>query len=56
MKLLQKYQFFSVIEIIYMDDFLIQFKKIMKIFYYLSEDLEYEDLDQIKKQCIFILK
>ena len=36
--------------------FLIQFKKMMKIFYYLSEDLEYEALEQIKKQCIFILK
>ena len=40
----------------YMDDFLIQFKKMMKIFYYLSDDLEYEELDQIKKQCVFILK
>ena len=39
-----------------MEDFLIQFKKMMKIFYFLSDDLEFEDLNQIKKQCIFILK
>ena len=37
-------------------DFLIQFKKMMKIFYYLSDDLEYEELNYIKKQCVFILK
>ena len=40
----------------YMEDFLIQFKKMMKIFYFLSDDLEHEELNQIKKQCIFILK
>ena len=39
-----------------MMDFFIQFKNMMKIFYYLSDDFEYEDLDQIKKQCVFILK
>ena len=37
-------------------DFLFQCKKMMKIFYFLSEDYEFEDLDQIKKQCVFILK
>ena len=37
-------------------DFLVQFKKMMKIFYYLSDDFEFEDLDQIKRQCVFILK
>ena len=40
----------------YFDIFLIQFKKMMKIFCFLSDDLEYEDFEQIKKQCIFILK
>ena len=39
-----------------MNDFLIQFKKMMKIFSFLSDDLEFEDLEQIKKQCVFILK
>ena len=37
-------------------DFLIQFKQMMKIFYYLSDDFEFEDLDLIKRQCVFILK
>ena len=37
-------------------DFLLQFKFMIKIFFYLSDDLEYQDLDQIKKQCVFILK
>ena len=37
-------------------DFLVQFKKMMKIFYFLSDDFEFEDLDQIKRQCVFILK
>ena len=37
-------------------DFLLQFKFMMKIFFYLSDDFEYEDLDQIKRQCVFILK
>ena len=39
-----------------MFDFLNQFKKMMKIFYFLSDDYEYEELNQIKKQCIFIFK
>ena len=39
-----------------MFDFLTQFKKAMKIFYFLSDDFEYEELNQIKKQCIFIFK
>jgi len=37
-------------------DFLFQFKKMMKIFYLLSDDFEYEDFDQIKRQCVFIFK
>ena len=39
-----------------LNTFIFQFKKIIKIFYYLSNDLERESLDQIKKQCVFILK
>ena len=40
----------------YSYDFLFQFKKMIKIFFYLSDDIEFEDLDQIKKQCVFIFK
>ena len=36
--------------------FITQFKKIINIFYFLSNDLDFECLDQIKRQCIFILK
>ena len=39
-----------------LNDFFFQFKKMMKIFYLLSNDFEYEDFDQIKRQCVFIFK
>ena len=34
--------------------FIFQFKKIIDIFYFLSDDFEFECLEQIKKQCVFI--
>ena len=37
-----------------MNIFIFQFKKIINIFYFLSNDLEFECLDQIKRQCVLI--
>ena len=39
-----------------MKTFVFQFKKIINIFFFLAKDLDFECLDQIKRQCIFILK
>ena len=39
-----------------MSTFIFQFKKLINIFYFLSNDIDFDCLEQIKRQCIFILK